>query len=52
MTHNNIGTAYTYLGVVEDKANNCKKAIEAFKKLLKSIYLRVFPFNTALSRIT
>jgi len=43
MTQNNIGTAYSKLAEVEEKALNCKKAIEAYKNALKIFTENSYP---------
>ena len=43
MTQNNIGNAYRTLAEVEDKAKNCKKAIEAYQNALKIFTEESYP---------
>jgi tetratricopeptide (TPR) repeat protein len=42
-TQNNLGNAYQTLAEVEDKAGNCKKAIQAFKEALSVYTKEEFP---------
>jgi hypothetical protein len=44
MTQNNLGTAYQELSEIEDKADNCKKAIQAFDEALKVYTPDAFPY--------
>jgi len=34
MTQNNLGTAYSTLAEVEEKGENCRRAIEAYREAL------------------
>jgi len=43
MTQNNLGNAYSTLAEVEHKADNCKRAIEAYKQALKVFTKEEFP---------
>lgn len=44
---NNLGSAYCILADVEDKTENCKRAIEAYKEALKVRTLDKFPIDYA-----
>ncbi|MGC1120269.1 MAG: tetratricopeptide repeat protein [Candidatus Methanofastidiosia archaeon] len=46
-TQNNLGNAYETLGEVEDKSQNCKKAIAAYKEAL-----RIFTEKNTANHIT
>ena len=50
MTQNNIGTAYSTLAEVEYKAQNCKKAIEAYQNALKITIVEQFPMDYAMTQ--
>jgi hypothetical protein len=43
MTQNNLGTAYRTLGEVEEKAENCKKAIMAYQEALRVYNKQEYP---------
>jgi predicted TPR repeat methyltransferase len=43
MTQNNLGTAYRTLAEVKEKAENCQKAITAYKEALKVYTEDKFP---------
>jgi tetratricopeptide (TPR) repeat protein len=50
MTQNNLGTAYRTLGEVEEKAENCKKAIKAYEEALKVYTLEDFPMDYGMTQ--
>jgi hypothetical protein len=43
MTQNNIGNAYSTLAEAEEKAQNCKKATEAYQNALKIFTEESYP---------
>ncbi|HNT72680.1 MAG TPA: hypothetical protein PKK92_06450, partial [Methanothrix sp.] len=43
MTQNNLGIAFSTLAEVEDTAENCKRAIEAYREALKVFTKEEFP---------
>jgi tetratricopeptide (TPR) repeat protein len=45
MTQNNLGNAYRTLAEVEGKAENSKRAIEAYDKALKVYTPEIFPIQ-------
>jgi tetratricopeptide (TPR) repeat protein len=50
MTQNNLGNAYGTLGEVEDKAPNCRLAIEAYKEALRVRNYEAFPMQYAMTQ--
>jgi t-SNARE complex subunit (syntaxin) len=43
MTQNNLGNAYGTLAEVEDKSQNCKKAIATYKEALRVLTEKEYP---------
>ena len=50
MTQNNLGNAYRTLAEVEDKTENCKKAIQAYMQALEIRTLEQFPMDYAMTQ--